>query len=141
MNHLYFRLATSEAGLTKGYLFTQGLPPPQPDFNDYSVKVSQSDGGEARHGYQNVTLLWEALTRSQGARLRQLVEDSNGTIYATFPRADGKSAGWDYIDVSGVPLIPDMAPSAVPQARGGWVYQNVQLVIRNITIVNDPASF
>lgn len=140
MNHLYFRLAISEAGLAKGYLFTQGLPPPQPDFKDHSVKVDQSDGGQARHGYQNVTLLWEVLTQAQGARLRQLVESANGTIYATFPRGDGKSGGWNYIDVSGTPLIPDMAPAARPEA-GGWVYQNVQLVIRNLTIINEPANF
>lgn len=141
MNQLYFRLAATEAGLNKGYLFKYGLPAPQPEYRDYSVKASQSDGGEAKHGYKIVTFLWPELSREQGHQLRQLVESGNGTIYATFPRADGKKDGWDFIDVSGTPLVPDMSPANPIAGTDSWLYQNVQLIIRNITIVNEPASF
>lgn len=140
-NELYFRLATSEAGLARGYLFLQGIPAPQPEYKDYSYKASHSDGGEARHGYKTVTLLWSELDPAAGHKLRKLVEDANGTIYATILRGDGKKGGWDFIDISGIPLIPDMAPAASLSGASWWMYTNVQLIIRNVTILNEPAEF
>lgn len=141
MNHLYFRLAASEAGLAKGYLFAHGIPAPQVEYRDHSVKVSQSDGGQARHGYKTVSLLWATLTREQGASLRAIVEGAGSTIYASFPRGNGAGEGWDFIDVSGKPQMPDMAPDDTLAGRQTWIYQNVQLVINNLTIINQPASF
>lgn len=141
MNRLYYRLATSEAGLAKGYLFAQGVPPPtNTEYRDHAAKVPVSTGGEARHGYRSVTFLWDVLDARQAGVLRGIIEGAGTTIYATFAKFNGESLGTDWVDVSGKPSMPDLAP-AQTITQQGVIFQNVQLRINAVTILNEPADF
>ena len=139
------RLATTEAGLSNGYLiYSWGLPKPQvPLFSDHSVKSPLSSGGQALRGHSSVSLLFERLTAAQARALRKLVEDAldstDGLMYLTVDKAwrgSGGEGSWE--DVKGEPHIPDLAAAA---STDGKLFQNVTLFVNAIQSVNDPASF
>lgn len=136
-----WRIATSSAGLARGAFFARGLPPPNtPIYKDYSEIVPQSQGGQARQGYNRVDILWNELTAYQGFVLRSLVDAAiaaGGTIYATIDKADGSDLNNAFIDISGQvwPLVLE----PVSQSQG-LVFQNVTLTINNITVTADPST-
>lgn len=136
------RIATTEAGLAKGAFFVRGLPPPEFFYADHSVRSSQGEGGESLDGYKSVRVIWtEGLTAAQAGVLRSLVEAAQataaGTLFLTVLRTDAANAGWgDWIDVSGYPSMPEWGP-----VRNGVLYRPVELVVNNLTILNDPSTY
>lgn len=138
------RLAITEANLTKGYVtFSWGLPKPDlPVYNDSSTRVATADGGLSLRGWPSVILTWNRLSPRQARTVRKLVEDAldgGGLLYATIDRSwAGVGAQGDWIDVSGVPQLPQITPAG---NTSGLAKDNVTLVINDLTIVNDPAVF
>ena len=139
-NNINTRIATSEAGLATGALFARKIPKPQTFYRDHSSRSSQGEGGEARHGYLNVSLLWDTLTASQASALKAVITaaqgQSSGLMYLTIRRTDATNGDTDWIDVSGRPLMPEFQSS-----NDGRIFRNVELTINNLTILNDPSTY
>jgi hypothetical protein len=136
---LFWRLSATST-LTRQNLFALGLPPVNlGDYRTYTELVSQSQGGQARQGYINVSLLWNELTAPQLKTLTGIVEAAitAGTIYGTIDKADGTGFINSFINISGIPLPLEFQP--VSDARG-VVFQNVTLKINNVTVTADPAT-
>ena len=142
-----WRFSLTEAGLAQGGLANYHLPiPTVPHLRKHSVQVPQDEGGQALHGWPNVSLLWERLSEEQFARLLRLVKDARegtGFLYATV----WTGAYWDgdlrWIDVYGRPHWPE---SGAPRAVGGTYlgqpsHEAVTLFINALTVVNDPSSY
>lgn len=136
---LYWRIATTQGGLTKGNFFVRGLPPPDlPDFSPYAQLVPQSQGGLSEQGYQNITILWNQMTYLQVKVLSDLIDAAtNSILYATIDRAHGIKLLNDFVDLSGV--VQPLQFDYVSQSRG-TVFANVRLTITNITILANPSS-
>lgn len=135
---LYWRIATSEAGLPGGTFIALGLPPPDlPDFKPYSQLVPQSQGGQSEQGYQNITVLWDAMDYQQIQTLQRVIDAAtNSTLWMTVDRAHGGGLN-QFIDISGIvrPLLFD------PISKGrGVMFSNVRLTITNCTVVNSPSN-
>jgi len=126
--------------LSRGYWRDLGLPRPSNWlYRDYSQALPQSVGGQTKQGYINLNLIWDRLSRSQLTLLQGFITGAgSGLIYLTVDKANGESGGFDWIDISGYPGIVQYAN--MPLGRGN-VKTGVQLVINNIIIVADPASF
>ncbi len=142
---LGWRMATTEAGLATNWLFAQRFPPPTSAvYRDYSTRVSQSTGGQVRHGYKNVRIFWEILDRTQALFLRTTVQgslDVGGLMYWTIDRANGTSGGPDWIDISAKPYMPDFDPTTPIASASAIAHRNIELFLNSITIVNAPAVF
>jgi hypothetical protein len=137
---LYWRISSTSALLSKRHFFALGLPPVSlSDYKTFTQELPRSTGAISRQGYKNITLLWDELDFVQLKTLNGIVEASvtSGTIYATIDRAFGTKLANDFIDISGVPH--SLTFSQMSNSRG-VVYQNVTLVITNITITADPSS-
>lgn len=139
------RLAVTEALLARGYLIQNWrLPSPGlPIYNDNTVRVATSDGGEALRGFRSFSLTFDVLDFLQRRTLRRIAEESldssGGLIFATVDRSwNGAGPDGDWIDVSGQAHIPAITPigNSDGRASGG-----VTLIVNNLTIVNDPAVF
>ena len=142
MSFCNVRLATSEAGLAKGYI-VQNWRIPEPVLPQYPLQsqvVDLSNGGQARRGFSSFTLFWDRLLFYQARVIFKLASDAgNGQLYATIDKAWSGGSGLDgWIDVSGYPSVQVLTPT--PQSQSG-AYDNVSLVLTNLTIINDPASF
>lgn len=141
---LNFRMATTELGLEKGYLFLRKVPTPnRADYKDYSAKFDQSVGGQARHGYKNVTILWTSLTPLQVNKIKAMitaVKAGNDLIYLTIDRNNGDSLNYDWIDVSGYPHQIDPEEDGDLVGSQGRAFRNIQLFVNNLTIINDPST-
>lgn len=136
---LYWRISATST-LTNRNFFVLGLPPPNtPDYKDYAQKLSRSQGGLARQGYKNITILWDSLDFLQFKTLTDIVEAgiTAGSLYATIEKADGTGLANSFIDVHGI--VQPLDHTVVSNARG-IVYQNVTLVLTNITVDNDPST-
>ena len=139
------RLATTEAGLSTGYLiFSLSIPEPDlPLFPDHSARVPLSDGGQSLRGFRSTTLSWNRLNSQQLRVLTKLVDDAldtaNGVLFATIDKGwNGSTNTNNFIDVSGKPHLP--RPNPTPRTHS-LAFDNVVLVINNLTIINDPAVF
>jgi hypothetical protein len=142
MSFCNIRLATSEANLAKGYII-QNWRLPEPTLPQYSLQsqvVEMTSGGQARRGFRSVTLFWDRLMFHEARVLFKLVSDAgNNQLYATIDKAWAGGSGLDgWIDISGYPSTQVLTP--VPNSQSG-AYDNVSLILTNITIINDPASF
>jgi hypothetical protein len=141
MNRLNARIASTEAGLATGSFFAREMPQPQTFYSDHSSRASQGEGGQTRHGYGSVTLLWDTLTAAQARDLKAVIvaaeATASGLIYVTLARNNADNGQFDWIDISGYPIMPNF------QAEGihGAVFRNIQLVVNNITIINDPSTY
>lgn len=137
---LYWRISATSTLLHQNF-FALGLPIPQtPIFKTYSALVPQSQGGQARQGYENVSILWSELTREQGFKLKALVETvltASTPLYMTVDFNDGTYLPGSFVDVSGTPYPVILEAAAWSQ---GLVYQNVTLFLNNVTVVNNPAT-
>lgn len=137
---LYWRISTTST-LARQNLFLLGIPPPTtPVYKEYAALVQQSQGGQSRQGYINVTLLWDTLTRQQGFKLKALVEvalAAGSLLYATVDYNDGTYGPGHFVDISGVPHPVVLEPAGNSQ---GLIYSNVTLFVNNCTIVNNPAT-
>lgn len=138
---LFYRIATTQAALEKGAnFFVIGLPRPDlVTFADHSERVPQSQGGEARQGYINTSLLWLRLDSGQAGVLRGLIEAAEagaGLLYLTVPRTDAKHTGVSWVDVSGIPIMPNWESlQASP-----WTYENVTLKLNAVVILATPST-
>lgn len=136
---LYWRISATST-LTNQNFFTLGLPPPStPDYRDYAQKLPRSQGGLARQGYKNITLLWDEMDFTQFKTLTDIVEAAitAGALYATIDKADGTGLSNSFIDVHGIAQPVDH--TVVSNGRG-IVYQNVTLTLTNITVDADPST-
>lgn len=141
----HYRIATSLAGLATGSFIGLGLPEPQlPQLQRFSERIRQGLGGESRHGYSWVSLLWEQLDQRQAGLLRSLITtaevtggNGNGTLYLTVPSPDATSTGTSWVDVSGLAQLPEF--NTAPYAHG-VTYINVELRLNNVTIENEPST-
>lgn len=141
MSYLH-RIALTEAGLEKGYLFSLGIPRPSTDFKDYSTQLGQGNGGQKRLGYKNDVWQWVSLTPTQAYEICSIVEaalSGDGVIYVTMPRANGQNAGMDWVDAYGVPSYPEIV--TIQEANvNGRVLQSLTMRINDITIVNEVST-
>lgn len=145
MSNLGWRVASTEAGLQTGAFFARRIPPPNTfEYKDYTVRNPQSQGGQSRHGYKNITILWDVLTPKQANALRDVIQaglDDAGYVYLTLDRSNGEASGRDWIDVYGRPEMPDFQPQAPVAGADGIVYGTTSFFLNALVIVNDPASF
>lgn len=135
----YWRISAT-ATLTNQNFFALKLPPPNtPDYQDWSEKLPQSQGGLTRQGYKHVTILWDQMTFEQFRTLNRIVESSitSGVIYLTLDRGDGTKLLNDFVDAHGVahPLEHTMISNAK-----GVVHQNIILTVNAVVIDNDPST-
>lgn len=139
-----FRIALTQAGLTTGFFFLRKIALPTTcTFKGFSQAIPQSEGGSVQHGFLNVTMSWLNVTPITAYYIRKYVTDAlNGTkmLYLTVPYNDGTKPGRRFIDVSGRPHPIDTAEGGTIDG-GGLFYENLQLFVNNVTVINDPATF
>lgn len=137
-----WRIATAQNKLNRGYFKFLGLPMPyEPTFKDYADQKLTSDGGMRRTGFANLTMPWRTMTLVHLALLNSYIDAAiagSGLIYLTIDRNDGRSAGPDWVDVSGRPHYLTYSPV---NGSDGQVVQSVVWFINDIQILADPASF
>lgn len=137
----YLRIALTEAGLARGFFFVIGLPEPYMiELKDYSVQRPQSQGGQARQGYNRGLVQWDVLSQDQINILYELIAASevtygegNALLWLTLPRKTGASAGQDWVDISGTVPMPEFAPLL----GAGYA---VTLNINAVTFENVPSN-
>lgn len=139
---LFYRIALTQAGLETGAnFFVRGLPHPDlVTFADYTERVPKSQGSEARQGYINTSLLWLRLDSGAAGVLRGLIEQAEaaaGLLYLTVPRTDAKFAGVAWVDLSGIPLMPQWDNL---QGANGLAYENVTLRFNAVTVLATPST-
>lgn len=137
-----YRIATALADITKGALLARGIPvPDQPLYADYSQRADLNSGGQALRGFAVVTWMWDELLLPQANDLVALCEtalDAGTSLYLTIDLGwGGRYARGRWVDVSGTPVVPEVAPQA---KRGAWITPNVVLRVVDLTIETDPAS-
>lgn len=139
-----FRIATTLAGLNKGYFFLRKIAPPATaTFKGFSQTVPQSEGGLAQHGFKNVTLSWVNADPRTLYYLKKYVDEvlsGSKRIYMTVPYNDGTKPGRRFVDISGRPHPIDAAEGGIIDG-GGMFFESFQLFINDVTIINDPAVF
>jgi hypothetical protein len=136
----YWRISDTAALLAQRHFFALGLPViSMMDYKDYTQELPRSTGAISRQGYKNCTLLWDSMDFVQLKTLNKIVTASvtSGIIYATIDRSFGVKLLNDFIDISGV--CHPLTFSPMTDSRG-VIFQNVQLIITNITITADPSS-
>jgi len=139
-----FRIATTQSGLSRGYFFLLRIPPPSlSEYKDHSVRFSQSLGGVSLQGYKKSTLVWDQLAPFQAVILRKKVEEAlsgSGFLYMTINRSNGTKSGFDWIDVRGIPHLPDFRPDGRIAGSSSVSIMNTELILNNITIIADPSQ-
>lgn len=133
--NLFWRISTTST-LTGQNFFLLGLPIPQtPNLQQFSALVPQSQGGQSRQGYVNLTLLWSELDRFQAVTLKSLVDTvlTAGTpLYLTVDFSDGTYGPGRFADVSGTPIPLTLIPTGNSQQ---FMYSNVELKLNNVTVI------
>lgn len=146
MSVLRFRMATALADLAQGANFyILGIhEPDMAYFTDHTTRYPQSQGGQARQGYNQATLFWSELLVEEAAIIRGLIvaaealtETGNGILYVTMPKNDGSSFSPGWIDISGVAIMPQWIPE---QGTRGKVYSNITLSLNNVTVEAEPST-
>lgn len=146
MSKLFYRIATTQAGLEKGAnFFVRGISEPDlVTFSDHSERKPQSTGGEARQGYTQVSILWNELTAVGARAIKELIESAEvtpgqgqGTLWLTIPRTDAPVTGVSWVDLSGTVIMPQWEPR---QRARGLVYENVVLRLNNCTVAATPST-
>ncbi len=111
-------------------------------YRPFSDIKSRSDGGDATHGYKVLTLLWGTMSLAAYFQLKRLVEQVRpGLIYVTFEMNDGSLPGGIFVDASGKPNFLQQASESPANRVGPAEVSNVQLVIKNVTILNSPSNY
>lgn len=125
---------------------TNGIPlPSQTQYRDHAVRVSQSEGGMARHGYRNFESLWLKLTPCQADDLRTIVDNTkpenggSGLLYMTIKPLDGSNVDW--MDISGKPDLSDIAPDAPIIGAVGYIHSNIKLRLNNVAVISTDPTF
>lgn len=132
-----FRIATTLSGLTTGYFFLRGIEAPlTPVFKNFSEAVPQGDGGQAQHGYPNITLNWTNATIKTANGIKNFVDTAlAGTklIYITVPYNDGSSPSAAFTDFVGRPYPLDITESGTFSPYGATF--EFTLFINNVEFV------
>jgi hypothetical protein len=142
-----WRIAMTEGGLTKGSFYHYKLPVPSTaPYVDHSAAVMKSDGSQALHGFEQVTLLFDILSGPQAAMIRQFIDAARsgaGILFMTIDKGDGSAPGPAWIDISGTPHRQARLSQNGPivGSTGQPHYTNVQLFLNNVTVVNDPSNY
>ncbi len=137
-----WRIAISQAGLTKGLFVRHGLPTPsQSQFRDHTIRKKQGDGGTAKHGYANAEILWMKLSPNQASDLKDIVDSitASGLLYMTIKPLDG--SGIAFMDIYGKPELSDIAPDAPIVGADGYLHSNVMLTLNDAGILDTTPSF
>ena len=145
MKDCLYRIALSLAGLETGYFLALHLPPPElVSFQPFSTRRPQSTGGQARQGYKSCSIFWPRLDAQQAYIIQELIEaaetvsgSGNGTLYLTLPRTDASAGGVNWVDVSGVAIMPEWETEG---QSNGVTYTNVQFRLNNVTVEAEPSS-
>lgn len=137
-----YRIATALADLTKGALLAYGIPvPDQPLYADYSQRMDLNSGGQTLRGFSVVTWMWDSLLIDKANTIVRLVEtalDAGTPLYLTIDLGwGGRYARGRWVDVSGTPVVPEVAPTA---RQGAWLTQNFILRVVDLTVETDPAT-
>ena len=139
-----FRISLTAPGLATGHFFLRKIAlPATATYKGFSQAVPQSEGGSVQHGFRNVTLSWVNVDPRTVYYLKKYVSDclaGTKTLYMTVPYNDGSKVGRRFIDVSGRPAPLDTAEGGVIDG-GGMYFENLELFLNNVTIVNNPAVF
>lgn len=147
-NSWSWRIAANAAALEYGSFHQLSVPAPSLcTYKEYSNVVARSNGADASHGFENVSILWDILTAKQAQAINDIVETArikNGTIFLTVDKAIGLALGFNWVDIEGYPLQMNLT-SALRYDRSikndGPYYRNVSLKINAITVVNDPSLY
>jgi len=140
------RLATTEAGLPQGFLiYSHQIPLPSiVVYREYSQAVPGADGSQTQHGFPSLAMNFNNLDKWQAYSLRKLVDDaltlSAKVLWVTMDKNwNGSSPPNTWIDVSGKPHIPDIAPSG---GSLGALRETITLTINNLDVDNatSPAT-
>lgn len=138
---LNYRIGPTLSGLD--FFFLVGITTPSTaNYQGFSDKAAQGDGGQATHGYKTVTLTWVNADPKTVRRVKQYVNQalsSTKEIYLTVPYNDGSVIGRTFIDIVGRPWPIEAAEDGI-QGNWGMVYGNLTLFVNNVTIVNNPAD-
>ena len=140
---LKWRITDTLANLERSLFLRYGIPSPsQSQYKDHSQRISQGEGGMARHGYRNLEVLWLKITPCQADSIRDFVESAksgSGLLYMTVKPLDGTSVEW--MDISGKPDLSDIAPDAPLIAASGYIHSNIKLTLNNVTIIDTTPTF
>ena len=141
-----WRIATAEADLPMNPLFAHGIPTPtQIEYRDHTTRISQSEGGVARHGYINCKILWTKLSPNQATTIRDFIDTAKagatGLIYLTINKLDGTKSATGWADISGRPSLSDIVPDQPIVGATGYMHSNILLEVSNITILDEDPSF
>ena len=143
-----WRMTDSNVGadLQRALFVRLGIPTPsQVTYRDHTQRISQGDGGIARHGFLNAEILWTKLTPCQAIILRTIVEDTKpdnggtGFLYVTMKPLDGSTVQW--MDIAGKADLGDIAPEAPIIGASGYIHSNILLKLNNITITDTDPTF
>jgi hypothetical protein len=146
MNDIFrWRIANAEADLPMNPIFAHNIPTPtQTEYKDHTTRISQSEGGVARHGYINFKAMWGKLSPTQANTIKTFVETAKsgtGLLYMTINRLDGSSDSYGWVDLSGRPTLSDIVPDQPIVGSSGYLHSNIVLELSNITILDETPSF
>jgi hypothetical protein len=140
---LKWRITDTLADLQRSLFLRYDIPSPsQVQYKDHSQRISQGEGGMARHGYRNLEVLWLKLTPGQADTVRDFVESAkagSGLLYMTVKPLEGTSVEW--MDVSGKPDLSDIAPDAPVISASGYIHSNIKLTLNNVTVIDTTPTF
>lgn len=141
-----WRIGLTEASLLRGLFLFYGLPTPNlAQYSDHTTAIDVSDGSQVLQGYQSLTVLWTRLSGKQAARVRRFIDDARsgtGLLFLTIDRGDTTAAGHDWIDIQGYPhRQSNLSQDQIAGRVGQHTYANVQLVLGNVTVLNDPSTY
>ncbi len=147
MADLYkWRITNNLSTINKGRFVNYGIPTPsQCSFLDHAIKVAQGEGGIAKHGFQQLTVLWTKLSPNQAADLKDFIKAAhptnggNGLLYMTVKPLDGE--GWGWYDVSGKPDLEPIAGDAPFVGADGYIHSNIILKLNNANIISTQPNF
>jgi hypothetical protein len=138
-----WRMSWTEAGLENGSFYLWKTPPPSvANYVDHSDQRVTSDGRMTFHGSKILTMVWDVLSGEQMGQLRYIIDrTTDNVLYLTIDRGSGQAFGRDWIDIRGIvhdPVVTQQGP--IDSKIGQPSYQNVQLFVNRITVLNDPSS-
>lgn len=139
------RIATTEAGLEKGWFPALRIPPPaRLAYVSFAREESASDGSVVRVGRGSLEMFWDAMTTSDLSNIRRVLEtliDQRDPVYLTFDRQSGEQGGEDLVDARAYARTPRIGSAASVVGFGQRVVQSVTITFENVEIVNAPSLY
>jgi len=141
-HELYFRIATTEAGLQRGNLFVRHIPPPSLVlYQDFSERVDTADFGQALRGIPYVEILWDQIRKDPAFIINEMIETvlAAGTpLWLTIDLGANRSyQRGRWADIYGTPVVPQQDPDG---GSRGLLISNFRLRVNNVVIDNNPAT-